>query len=151
MDAESHGYPFLSTESLSGPSANSSNPASLPPQGMSVLNGGWSDPLYLDISNTQVNAEVSILVGCGGPSHPLIPMFRHTPLVSILHHTLLLSPSTQQPRYPTLKSPSLPVTSESTARACHSFLLRKRTPCARQRSLRYKRFLNPSGTFDLTR
>lgn len=133
---------FLSMESWSGPQANSSNPASFPPQGMPILDGGRSDTLSLDIPD--VDAEASILVGCGVPSYPLIPMFRHTPLVSVLHYILLFSPSTQQPRHPTLKSPSLPVI--STTRTYGSHVLRKRTPRAKQRSPRYGRYLNPFET-----
>ena len=150
MDAGNYPeYLFLSTarESLSSPPANSSNAPPFPPQGMPVLDGGWSDPRSLDIP-AQVDAEVSILVGCAAPSYPLIPMFRLTPLVSDLHYILLLSPSTKQLRHPTLKSPSLPVI--STTRTHRLYILRKRTPCTKQRSPRYVRFLNPPETIDLT-
>jgi hypothetical protein len=150
MDTESYSREclFLSMGSLSGRSANSfSNPASFRLQGMPVLDGGWSDPWSLDIPDPQVDADVSILVGCGAPSYPLIPMFRHTPLVSAHHYTLLFSPPTQQLRHPTLKSPSLPVI--STTRTYRPHVLRKRTPWAKQRSPRYERFLNSPETFDL--
>jgi hypothetical protein len=149
MDADSYPreYLFLSMESWSGPPAYSSNPPSFPPQGMPILDGGRSDPLSLDIPDPQVDAEASILVGCDAPSYPLIPMFRHTPLVSVLHYIPLFSPSTQQLRHATLKSP-LPVI--STTRSHRSHVLRKRTPCAKQRSPRYERLFNPPETFDLT-
>jgi hypothetical protein len=128
-------YLFLSIESLSGPSTNT------------AFDGGCSDPFSLLILDSQVDAEVSILFGCGVPLYPLIPILRHTPLISVHHYILLFSPLTQRLRQPTLKSPSLPVV--STMRTYCPHVLRKRTP-ARQRSTRYECFLNPPETFDLT-
>ena len=85
---------------------------------------------------------------CGATSYPLIPTFRLTPLVSVNHFILPFS-RTQQLRHLTLKSPSLPVM--STTGTYRPLVLRKRTPCAKQQSPRYERFLNPPETFDLTR
>lgn len=59
MDPESYrrGYTFLSTEGLSGPSANTSNPAPFPPQGTPVLDEGRSDLWSSGITDPQVDTE----------------------------------------------------------------------------------------------
>lgn len=59
-------------ESSSGPLANvASNPVSFPPQGMPVIDTGYSHPWSLGIRDPQVDAGAGILVdllGCGAHS-----------------------------------------------------------------------------------
>ena len=127
-------YLFLPTESSFGPPASTaSNLASIPPQGMSVLDGRWSGTRSFDIPDRQVDAEASLLVCCGTLSYLLIPMFRNTPLVSVHHHILLFFPSAQRARYTSLKLPSLPVISTTRAHRTHHLrVFRKRTLRASQ-------------------
>jgi hypothetical protein len=103
MDADNYTqeYHFLSMESLSVPPADSSpNPASFPSQGTPILDWGWSDPLFLDTPNPEIDAQASILVGCDAPLYCLLmpgPMFRHSPLVSV-HHYMISMTATYRPQ-----------------------------------------------------
>jgi hypothetical protein len=90
MDAEScpREDSFLSMESLFGPPADSSSPASFPPQGLPVLDWGWSD--------------VSILFGCGAPLYPLISDVQaySASLPPSLHSTVLAIDTAVEIPYP---------------------------------------------------